>query len=434
MPRQIPTPTPQVGLSALKAILREHNIMAALSVFHREIGEIFRINAPGFKPVMLAGPDACRWVLVEAKDDLLWRMDTDPITQLLSHGLLVEDGAPHDDMRERLNPMMHRRMVDSFIAAMVRRTDEVIDSWADGEQVDLLKESRRMALLILMDTLFDVNHSPDEQALWPALMKLVGFISPGLWMFWSGIPRPGYQRAITAWNDYFARMIARRRAELAASDAPREDMLSLLIGMELPDEAIRDQLMTMLIAGHDTVTALLGWAFYELGRHPHIYARCTAEADSVLTNQPATAETIAQLKYTAQVVDETLRLYPPAHLGSRKAARDLDYRGYHIPAGARVVYSIYLTQRDEKIWPDAARFAPERFAAGQKTVPYSYLPFGGGKRNCIGAYFGQIEARIVIARVLQRVTLTPTDVKIHMHMGATIEPRPGVMVRVTKRR
>lgn len=428
----IPSPSPQTGLRALRAIFRERTVMAALEVIHNDLGNVFRVSAPGFNPVIMAGADACRWILVEAKDDLLWRMETDPITQLLSHGLLVEDGDAHDSMREHLNPSLHRRMVECFISVMLRRTDQVIDSWIENTTIDLLVESRRMALLILLDTLFDVDHTSDMPNQWSSLLKLVDFISPGLWLFWSGIPRPGYRSAIAQWDAYFAQMISKRRVELV-DNPERSDMLSYLIQLGLPEKSIRDQLMTMLIAGHDTVTALLGWAFHSLNINSDIQRRCTDEADRVLGGQSPTSESILQLRYTEQVVNETLRMYPPAHLGSRKAARDLEYADYLIPKGTRVVYSIYLTQRDKRLWPEPETFDPERFAQGAKIAPYTFLPFGGGKRNCIGTYYAQIEARLIISRVLQRMNLTPKVVPTHMHMGATIEPRPGVYARVNRR-
>lgn len=432
MSRSIPSPSPQTGLRALQAMARERSALAALSVIQRELGSIFEVRALGFNPVVLSGPEACRWVLVEARGDLLWRMETDPITQLLSHGLLVEDGAAHDVMREALGPALHRRMVEHSVTAMIRRIDQVIDSWSDGATVDLLIESRKIALLVLFDTLFGIDHTPDMPPLWPPLLKMVDYIAPGFWMFWSGVPRPGYKGAITKWDVYFARVIAMRRAELGHSP-DRSDMLSLLIQLNLPDAVIRDQLMTMLIAGHDTVTALLGWTFYLLGKHSDVRQRCINEIDGVLGTTVPTFESLAQLKYMQQVLDETLRLYPPAHLGSRKAARDLEFDGFLIPKDRRVVYSIYLTQRDPILWPDPDRFDPERFAPGRKIAPYTFLPFGGGKRNCIGTYFAQIEARAVVARILQRVTLQAVPVKTHIHMGATIEPRPGVPFMIRKR-
>ena len=132
-----------------------------------------------------------------------------------------------------------------------------------------------------------------------------------------------------------------------------------------------------------------------------------------------------------QVIKESLRLYPPIHIGNRHVAQEMDFSEGKVPAGERLFYSIYLTQRDPAIWENAEEFCPERFAHGKKTPPLSYIPFGGGPRVCIGAAFGQAEARIVIARLLQTYKFEFTHHKIHAHMGATLEPRPGVMMKCT---
>jgi cytochrome P450 len=141
------------------------------------------------------------------------------------------------------------------------------------------------------------------------------------------------------------------------------------------------------------------------------------------------------MTYLGQVIDETMRLYPPIHIGNRIAATELHYDGHRIPAGTRVVYSIYLTHRHEAHWSDPERFDPERFGpqAGQKPPPYAYLPFGGGPRNCIGAAFAQVEGKVVLSRIIQNFELTLTGNKVHPHMGATLEPRPGVMMHVRPR-
>jgi cytochrome P450 len=190
----------------------------------------------------------------------------------------------------------------------------------------------------------------------------------------------------------------------------------------------------MLIAGHDTSTALLAWALYLLGRHPSILARVQVEVKDVLGQAPPTSETIVGLTCLDQVVKETLRLYPPIHLGMRTAATDLEFQGYGIPAGTRVLYSIYLSQRDPRYWPEPHRFAPDRFTAAQNRARphYVYLPFGGGPRNCIGFTFAQVEARVVLARIFQRVDLKLLQHNIRVHMGATLEPRPGVLMKVVK--
>jgi cytochrome P450 len=200
------------------------------------------------------------------------------------------------------------------------------------------------------------------------------------------------------------------------------DLLQHLIDAGLSDDLIRDQMLTMLIAGHDTSTALLAWTFALLGQHPELLTRLIKEIDKV--ERPPLLD---------QVIKESLRLYPPIHIGNRYVAKKMDFSEGIVPAGERLFYSIYLTQRDPAIWENAAEFCPERFANGKKTPALSYLPFGGGPRVCIGAGFGQAEARIVIARLLQTHKFEFTHHKIHAHMGATLEPRPGVMMRVYNR-
>lgn len=405
--------------------------MPGLQVFHAETGDIFRINAPGFRPVMLVGAKASRFVLVEARDQLRWRLDTDSITDLLIHGVLVEDDESHDDIRRKLSPALHKKMLGGYVDSMVARTDQVTQAWGEGEAVDMLVEMRKVALLILMDALFDVDYTPEMARLWDSVLYLLNYISPGLWLFWRGVPRPGYRRARAQMDEYLFRIIAQRRQQIASeSGQGRTDMLSVLIYSGMDDHLIRDQLMTMLIAGHDTSTASLSWALYMLGQYPEVRRKAQAEIDAVLGKTPPTAETIQQLPYLAQVIDETLRLFPPIHLGSRVARADLEFEGYHIPQGTRVLYSIYLTQRDPAYWENPNAFDPSRFEVRRE--PYHFLPFGGGPRNCIGAAFARVETKAVLARVLQTHDFTPLG-KAHIHMGATLEPRPGVRVQVRRR-
>lgn len=435
MSRPIPSPTPQAGLRALRAIVQHRSVVPALSVFHAETGDIFRLNALNFSAVMMAGPAACKFVLADQRDSFLWRLESDPITELLVHGVLVEDGQSHDSIREKLDPSLHKRMMSRYAEAMVRRTDQIIDTWENGQRVDMLDESRKIALLILMDALFEVDYSPELRRLWDAVIYLIKFISPGLWMFWRGVPRPNYDKYRAQMDDYLLQIIRLRQAELEKNpNRDAVDMLSYLIQIGMPELLIRDQLMTMLIAGHDTSTALLAWVFYLLGQHPDALQKAQAEVDSVLGGQTPTAENTVNLRWIDQCLDETLRLYPPIHLGSRTTIRDLEFEGVHIPAKTRVLYSIYLTHRHPQYWESPDEFKPDRFATGIKREPYTYLPFGMGRRNCIGAIFAQVESRIVLARILQRVTLDAANLPTsRIHMGATLEPRPGVPIGVKQR-
>ncbi len=426
----IPTPDQRTSLAGLRALLSQRSLLAALEVFHAQLGDVFQLPVPGFNPVMLVGAEANRFVLVEGRHDLRWRSERDPITRLLRHGVLVEDDEVHDSLRRQINPALHRRMLEGYVEAMWECTDRVIDRWDAAVPLDMLVEMRRVALLVLMQTLFRVDFAPELDRLWKAILRTLRYISPGAWVIWSNIPRPGYSAALRQLDDYLYRIIEARR-----STAPSDDLLSLLITSGMPDALIRDQFLTLLIAGHDTSTALLAWALYLLSTHAEVQAAARAEVDAVLAGQPPDFARLVELRYLDQVINETLRLYPPIHLGSRIAAADLDFRGYRIPAGQRILYSIYLTQRDELYWRNPAEFDPERFAPEQvrKRDPYTFLPFGGGARNCIGTAFAQVEAKVILARILQKYDLTFAGGSVRLHMGATLEPHPGVPLKARRR-
>lgn len=427
----IPTPQGPAAAGALKALLSQRHIFAALEVLHRELGDVFQLPLPGFSAVMLVGPQANHFVLVDAKDDLRWRAEHDPVTHLLRHGVLVEDGDAHDALRQQMNPSLHRSMLQTYIEAMVRCTDQVISQWHDGAALDMLVEMRRVALLILTETLFRDDFSPHMQPLWHAVLRTLQYISPGLWMIWRGAPRPGYARALKQMDDYLYQLIAARRARLGECD----DLLGSLIASGMSDALIRDQLLTMLIAGHDTSTALLAWALHLLALHPDVLAAAREEVDTVLGSRAPAFADAAQLGLLDRVSKEALRLYPPIHLGSRTAAVDLNFQDYRLPAGTRVLYSIYLSHRHPAFWQDPARFDPDRFLPehSRQRPPYVYLPFGGGARNCIGTAFAQVESKIVLARILQQFDLQPTHAHVRPRMKATLEPHPGVMLRAQRR-
>jgi len=426
----IPAPTGLAGLHALQQMWRERSVLGALTVFNRELGNIFRLSLPGFDAVMVVGSEAARFVLVSGRNDFRWRMEGDPVTMLLRHGVLVEDGDSHDQIRRTLNPALHKQMLQTYVEAMWRGTDQVMSRWSDGAAINMLPEMRRIALLVLLDTLFKVDFSPDMDRLWQAILKTIGYISPGVWMFSSRIPRPGYADSLRQMDDYLYQMIRLRRTHLGEPT----DLLGLLISdPNMDDHLIRDQLLTMLIAGHDTSTALLSWTLYLLGKHPEVMQRAQAEVRAVLGDQPPTLDHLRSLPLLDQIINESLRLYPPIHLGSRRAAQDLEFNGYPIPAGTRVMYSIYVTHRMPEYWDAPDEFRPQRFTPdAPKPAPYTYLPFGGGPRNCIGAAYAQVEAKVILARILQRRMLTLSPRRVHAYMGATLEPRPGVFMTTNR--
>jgi cytochrome P450 len=424
---EIPTPDAAAGRAALKELFGPRNLLGALAGMRRRLGYVFRIGLPGFSPVFLSGPQASHFALTEGSERLRYRNESDPVTGLLGHGLLVEDGQAHDSLRRKIMPAVHRQQVSGYIDKMWRRTGQVIGAWQPGRTYDMLVEMRRLALLIVMDTLFDVDMTPDLERLLPAILDMLKFISPGLWLV--GAPRRQYRASITAINEYLYGLIRERRAHPNGGG----DLLSDLIHNGMEDELIRDQMLTLFIAGHDTSTALLAWTLYLVGSHPEVQPGLYAETGGLSTETAPSPEQVEELVYFKQVLDETLRLYPPIHVGNRVSTEDLPVCGYAIPQGERVMVSIYATHHDETHWPEPERFDPERFGPGKQHTPYTYLPFGGGPRNCLGANFAQVEAKVVLARLFQRYEVTLTRARVHIHMGATLEPRPGVFMRVERR-
>lgn len=425
-----PTPNGTTGLRALQAIIKHRSMLSAMSVFHHELGDVFQPQLPGFSPIVLVGPEANRFILVDQRDHLPWRMEKDPITRLLRQGLLVTDGDIHDVMRRHMTPAFHKRMLADYVDAMWQYTDQIGAAWSSGDAVDMLDQIRRIALLILVKTMFRVDFTPEMQRLWPAVLKSLSYVGPGLWLLWADMPRPGFARPLQKLNDYLHRLIAERRAV----SEPGDDLLSILVNTpEVSDAMIRDQMFTMLVAGHDTTTAMLAWAMYLLGQHQDITMKARAEVDAVLGDEPPTFEHLTHLKYLDQIINETMRLYPPLHLGNRLATTDLEFQGYTIPAGSRVLYSPYLTHRHPDHWPHPTTFNPDHFAPGQARPPYAFVPFGGGPRICLGAAFAQVEARAILARILQKFYFRLLRDSVHMHMGVTLEPRPGVIMQLEAR-
>ena len=402
----------ETGTQALRELIRERSPLGALRVMQRRVGRIFQIPLRAFHPYVVSGPAANRQVLVSQHSKVHWR-NADPVAELLRRGVLVTDGPEHDHYRALMEPSLHPAALPDYSAMMIAQTDRVASEWRDGQIVDMLVEGRKIALLIVLKVLFGADAWDDLPRIWTPILKTIQYISPGMWILWRQMPRLGFKKHLLALDGYLYGIIRGRRAS-----ASQGDLLQHLVDAGLDDERIRDQMLTMLIAGHDTSTALLAWTFYLLGTSPDIHARLVSELDAAIGQELPGSATGWQPPLLDRVLKESLRLYPPIHIGNRMVVEDMEFDGQCVPAGEQLFYSIYLTHRDPEHWEEPDRFHPERFAGGRKTPPFAYVPFGGGPRACIGAAFGQAEGRLVLARLLQTYDFELVNPKISRPHGS----------------
>jgi len=415
---------PQTGLLALKAMRRGFGgILPVLEIVRRELGDVFQLILPGFSPVFVAQPEAIRQVLVEQRDAFLWRWPDDPVTRLLRRGLLVTDGEDHRALRAIMDPSSHRQHFAPRSAYIWQECDRVLDQWQSGHTYDMLVEMRKLALLIFERVYFSHDLLPELDTIWQPMLRVLDYIGPGWWVLFRANTPPRERHIL---DEHLYALIRQRRAK----PNPPDDLLTHLVQRLDDDELVRDQMLTMLIAGHDTSTAHLAWTLYLLGKYSHWLDQAQNEVREKLGAHPPVPENIAGLRILDQVIKESLRLYPPIHVGSRLAIQDVELGGFRLPAGTRVMISYYLVQRHPGYWQAPDSFQPQRWVEGFRPMPFTYLPFGGGPRNCIGGSFAQLEARLVLARLLQRFRFSLRSHSVSTHMGATLEPRPAVNMQV----
>ncbi len=375
------------------------------------------------KQVFMIGPEANHTILVSRMKDFRWRDGGfGQLIPLLGDGMLTIDGDFHRRSRRIMLPSFHSEQIAAMGATMEAETDAAVSALRDGERLDLYEWARRLALRIAMRALF--GFAGDDKAAAHDFEVALGFYGRDYTVQILRGPR-------TPW----ARMHeARRRLDkliYGAIEARRRtgerglDVLSLLLdatdedGHGLSDRHIRDHVMTLLFAGHDTTTATIGFLFYELDRN--------REERDALEQDPERLE---------RCLDETLRMYPPAWIGPRRTVRDVEFGGYTIPAEMPLAYSSYVSHRLPHVFPDPHAFRPDRMAPEAKAkVPRgAYVPFGGGSRICLGMRFGQAEIRTIARRILGdfRLEVEP-GFRLEIRQTPTLGPRRGLPMTVRAR-
>jgi cytochrome P450 len=352
---------------------------------------------------------------------------------LLGEGLLISEGELWRRQRRIAAPAFHARRVAEFVTAMTACTDATLARWDRmSGPFDMATEMLALTLDIVARTMFSTDVGGEIAslrrltdvvvALRPSTLDLLGL--PG----WIPRPQPAaYRRAISEFEALVGRFLAERRAD----GRDRGDLLSMLLaardpetGEGMSDKQLRDEIITILLAGHETVANALTWTWYLLARHPQVEARLHQELDRVLGGRAPTFADLAELEWTRMVIEEAMRLYPPAHTISRTAIGEDCIGGMRVPAGAAVTINIFVTHRNPNLWEEPERFAPERFApeAAARRHRFAYLPFGGGPRICIGNGLALVEAKAVLATIAQRY-------RVRLVPGHAVEPIGLVTLR-----
>jgi cytochrome P450 len=412
--------------------------LAVLLTAYEEHGPIFAIRIFHAINVFMLGPDANRFMLVTDRDSFRWRDGSlGDLIPLIGDGLLTTDGEYHDRARETMLPVFHRERIAAAAEVMSEEAEGALSDWHPGVRVDLYDWARHVAMRVAMRALFGFD--PDRSG-----VDVAATFERGL----SFYEREYFLQVLRGPGSPFARLrrvrrtldriilgeIARRRR----AGEPGEDVLGLLIeardadGESFDDGQIRDQILTLLFAGHDTTTSTVAFLFYELSRSPEWEERLLEERRGV-GRRPSAAELFGEMPQLDMAVQETLRLYPPAWIGPRRATRDFEFGGYRVPAGLPVNYSSWASHRLPDVFGDPDAFKPERFAPEEraKMPKGAYIPFGAGPRICIGMRFGELEIRAIAAAILSRFRVAPeSGWRMRVRQMPTLSPRGGLPIRV----
>jgi cytochrome P450 len=364
-------------------------------------------------------------------------------------GLIVSEGAVHRRQRRLMQPMFHHRQVVEFGDLMVRETTALLATWEQAarrdQPVDVAVAMKRLALTNLSKAIFGAS----IEASMPTILTTIKMFNNDAYMraflpFYPPpcVPTPYNRRYLAAYRS-LEQVVTRLIAERRASSTGATDLLSLLVqahdpasGAPMSDRQIRDEVVTLLLAGHDTVANMLAWTFYLLARHLEVTERLWAELASALGGPSLAVADLAALPFNRMIIDEALRLYPPVPIDGRRTIAEDNLCGYHIPANANVNVAIYAVHRHPDYWERPGAFDPERFsparAAGRHR--YAYLPFFGGPHLCIGKEFALLEAQLVLATVARRYrrALAPGQI-VRPGLALTMGPRDGLPMAVHAR-
>ena len=358
-------------------------------------------------------------------------------------GLLTSTGAAHLRQRHLLRPLFRRDAVAALEGAIEAAVERTLARWDGGLRFDLAAEMADLARTVILAALFGPGlDSREEEALARAIAarrRFTELVYYGRLAWRERLPSPvvrAHRRAFGVIDGAVAEAIARRRA-----NGPGDDLIGQLMeasyadGSTMSDRQVRDEVLTLMSTGYETLGEALTWLWYLLDRHPDVEANLAAELAAVVGERPARADDVARLPFLDQVLSETLRLYPPTWLYARVPLKaDVLPVGGPVPAGATLYICQYLLHRHPRHWPDPERFVPERFVPGVRPARFVYLPFGDGRHRCLGEHLARLEAMLVVAHVARGVRVRVIDPgPVEPRGGVTLSPRHRLWARAEPR-
>ncbi len=417
-----------------------------VSEMTKKYGDVVRFRM-GSKSVFLIGNGrAAKHILATNQDNYRKGMGLTDASPLLGSGLLTSDGMTWRRQHSAMQPFFTTDAINRYVSVMVDEIKLMMCRWrkpaANGAVIDVAAEMSQLTLRILSRTLFGIALDDCARIAGPALNIVMRHAMMRMvFPFLAHMPTAAnfrYVNALRQLNSAVTDLINAKRAKSHDADQSCDLLFQLLHPHDGPvqDARVRDEVMTILVAGHETTAAALSWAFHLLSRHPEVDERLASESAS-LPDEPSRISQLRVLAYTSNVLDETLRLYPSVWILPREAIADDEIEGYRVSSGSAVLVCPYVLHRNPLIWDNSESFDPDRFSGSgtESPPPYCYIPFGAGRRSCIGRHFGALEARLVLALVCRRFRFVPEGKRnVVAEPLLTLRPKGSLPMRIFPRR